>query len=211
MTQIRRQHEQTSRIRRQAHALRGAAEAARGKVDRGDRAGTGARHPHQRADRGLRPLVACADRQTHRRRVPGRAAARLHRLAVTPGTVAREAGRARAEGLAQGLSHGAVPAACVVTERAAEHRAAAAGPALLARRVEGHAVQPVVAGVPAHAAVVAQRHDRSARRVAPPRRRGHVHHAPVARHGLAEQLRRHQPRGAAPNLETMGTTCTRAG
>ena len=77
----------------------------------------------------------------------------------------------------------------------AVHRAAAAGPALRQRGVAQAAVRRDLPGVPADAAVVAQRDDRRARRHAAARADDRVRRAPVPRHGVAGQLPRDQSGG----------------
>ena len=85
------------------------------------------------------------------------------------------------------LSHLASDPAC-----RALHRALAARSAVPKRGLAAAAVQSDLPGLSSEPAMVAQRHDRRRRRIAPPRAGRRVHDAPVARHRFAGQFHRDQ-------------------
>ncbi len=140
----------------------------------------------------------CGDGALHRRAFAGRARRRLPRLGDSPCRGSGQARPAHGKDRAQGdAPRSTMPSrAALGGASRALHRAAAAGPPLRRRRVAALAVQSHLPELPAHAAVVAQRHHRHSRRDPAARECRRVRRAAAARHALAVQLPRHQS-GAA--------------
>ena len=152
--------------------------------------------------RPARPRHRRRHRADDRRAFPRRDHAGLGRLGGASGGLARQAGAAGAKGRAQDDPLSAPcggPRPIRVhrrRRRRAVHRPAAAGQAVRGRSLAQAAVQPDVAELSAHAAMVAQRHHRRARRLETARARGGVHGPAGARHAVAVELPAHQPRTA---------------
>jgi phosphoserine phosphatase len=111
--------------------------------------------------RNDRPGNAGSARQRHRRHLAAGTGGNLRRLVAAPRHQPRQAAPPCREGAAQGP---ALPRQRARDHRrrapGALHRAPAAGPPLRRRSLARAALQPDLAGVPASAAVVAQRRDR---------------------------------------------------